>query len=56
MPRKHTGWAPHAASSEEGTSKKKRWEKSGPGFQAKGTAVQRDRSKKEPQEFSMAEV
>lgn len=43
-------WASHAASPEEGTSEKKRFEEKGLGFQAQGTAVQRDRSKKEAQE------
>lgn len=49
------GWAPRAASPEEGTAETKRWEKSGLGSQAKGTAVQRDRNK-EPQGFTVAEV
>ena len=42
--------ASHAASPEEGTSEKRRFKEKGLRFQAQGTAVQRNRSKKEAQE------
>lgn len=55
-PRRHIGgkWASHAASPEEGASGKERWEENGLGLQVKGTAVQREGRRKEPQELSMS--
>lgn len=49
VPQKHAAarWASLAGSAKEGTSEKKRFEEKGLRFQAQGTAVQRDRSKKE---------
>ena len=52
VPWKHAAarWASLAGSAEEGTSEKKGFEEKGLRFQAQGTAVQRDRSKKEARE------